>query len=242
MHDYRDIFALTLEELGRTDLVQHHIDTGDHPPIRSRPYRVQTKRETIEQQINDMLDRDVTQPSASLWASPVVLVRKPDGSSRFCCDFRRLNKVTTKDSCPLPLISETLQEALGGAKYFTSLDLLSGYWQVELDAASREKTAFVTHAGLYEFKTMSFGLCNAPGTFERLMECVLRGLTWQVALIYLDDVLEYSETFEAHLQHLHLVFDRFRAAGLKLKPSKCHFCQPQVNYLGHVITSDEKLK
>ena len=116
--------------------------------------------------------------------------------------------------------------------------MISGYWQVEMNSSSKEKTAFVTHSGLYEFTTMPFGLCNAPGTFQRLMECVLRGLTWQIALIYLDDVLVYSRTFDDHLQHLRLVFDRFRTAGLKLKPSKCHFGQKQVNYLGHVITRD----
>ena len=238
LNEYRDIFAVTPEELGRTNLVHHHIDTGNHPPLRSRPYRVpHAQKETIENHINDMLSRDVIQPSASPWASPVVLVPKPDGSSRFCCDFRNLNKITKKDSYPLPLISESL-EALGGAKVFSSMDLMSGYWQVEMDPASREKTAFITHAGLYEFTTMPFGLCNAPGTFQRLMECVLRGLTWQIALIYLDDVLVYSRTFEEHLQHLRLVFDRFREAGLKLKPSKCHFGQTKVNYLGHVITPE----
>ena len=107
-----------------------------------------------------------------------------------------------------------------------------------MDPASRKKTAFITHAGLYEFTTMPFRLCNAPGTFQRLMECVLRGLTWQIALVYLDDVLVYSRTFEEHLQHLRLVFDRFREAGLKLKPSKCHFGQTKVSYLGHVITPE----
>ena len=134
-----------------------------------------------------MLSRDVIQPSASPWASPVVLVPKPDGSSRFCCDFRNLNKITKKDSCPLPLISERL-EALGGAKFFSSMHLMSGYWQVEMNPASREKTAFITHAGLYEFTTMPFRLCNAPGTFQGLRECILPGLTRQIALIYLEVV------------------------------------------------------
>ena len=234
LNEYRDVFAVTPEELSRTNLVHHHIDTGNHPPLRSHPHRVpHAQKETIENHINDMLSRDVIQPSASPWASPVVLVPKPYGSSR----FRNLNKITKKDSYPLPLISESL-EALGGAKFFSSMDLMSGYWQVEMDPASREKTAFTTHAGLYEFTTMPFGLCNAPGTFQRLMECVLRGLTWQIALIYLDDVLVYSRTFEEHLQHLRLVFDRFREAGLKFKPSKCHFGQTKVNYLGHVITPE----
>lgn len=135
------------------------------------------QKETIEKHIEDMLHRNVIQPSVSPWASPVVLVPKSDGSSRFCVDFRKVNKITKKDSYPLPLISESL-DTLGGAKFFLSLDLVSGYWQVEMDPASREKTAFVTHAGLYEYTTMPFGLCNAPGTFQRLMECVLRGLYW----------------------------------------------------------------
>ena len=194
-----------------------------------------TQKETIEKHIEDMLHSYVIQPSVSPWASPVVLVPKSDGSSRFCVDFRKVNKITKKDSCPLPLISESL-DALGGAKFFSSLDLVSGYWQVEMDPASCEKTAFVTHAGQYEYTTMPFGLCNAPGTFQRLMECVLRGLNWQIALIYLDDVLVYSQNFEDHLHHLCLVFDRFHEAGLKLKPSKCHF--GQVKYLGHVITTE----
>ena len=238
LNEYRDIFAVQPDDLGRTNIVQHHIETGNHPPIRSRPYRVpHAQREVIDKHIDDMLHRNVIQPSASPWASPVDLVPKPDGSSRFCVDFRKLNKITKKDSYPLPLISESL-EALGGASFFSSLDMISGYWQVEMNSSSKEKTAFVTHSGLYEFTTMPFGLCNAPGTFQRLMECVLRGLTWQIALIYLDDVLVYSRTFDDHLQHLRLVFDRFRTAGLKLKPSKCHFGQKQVNYLGHVITRD----
>ena len=238
LNEYRDIFAVQPDELGRTNIVQHHIETGNHPTIRSRPYRVpHAQREVIDKHIDDMLHRNVIQPSASPWASPVVLVPKPDGSSRFCVDFRKLNKITKKDSYPLPLISESL-EALGGARFFSSLDMISGYWQVEMNSSSKEKTAFVTHSGLYEFTIMPFGLFNAPGTFQRLMECVLRGLTWQIALIYLDDVLVYSRTFDDHLQHLRLVFDRFRTAGLKLKPSKCHFGQKQVNYLGHVITRD----
>jgi len=238
LDEYRDIFALNPNELGRTSLIQHSINTEGHAPIRLRPYRVpQVQKEVIEKHIDDMLERNVIQPSVSPWASPVVLVSKPDGSTRFCCDFRKLNSITKKDSYPLPLISESL-ESLSGLAFFSTMDLLSGYWQVDLSEQAREKTAFITHAGLYEFIAMPFGLCNAPSTFQRLMECVLRGLNWQIALIYLDDVLVFSRTFEEHLQHLRLVFDRFREAGLKLKPNKCHFGQSKVNYLGHVITSE----
>ena len=238
LNEYRDIFALKPNELGRTNLVQHHIDTGDHAPIRQRAYRVPAaQKERIEHCIDEMLEQGVIRPSTSAWSSPVVLIKKPDGSDRFCCDLRKVNSVTKKDSYPLPRIADTL-DALSGAQFFSSIDLMAGYWQIELTEQSREKTAFVTHAGLFEFNVMAFGLCNAPSCFQRLMECVLRGLNWKIALIYLDDVLVYSRTFEDHLQHLRLVFQRFREANLKLKPKKCHFGQRKVKYLGHVISRE----
>ena len=232
INEYRDVFALSPQELGRTNLVQHHINTGDHPPIRQRAYRVpEAQKRRIEQCIDEMLEQDIIQPSTSPWSSPVVLVRKPDGSDRFCVDFRKVNSVTKKDSYPLPRITETL-DVLHGAQFMSSLDFRSGYWQISMDPSSTGKTAFISHAGLYEFKVMAF----APTCFQRLMECVLRGLTWKIALIYLDDVLVYSRTFDADLEHLRLVFDRFREAGLKLKPSKCHFGQKKVKFLSHVIS------
>lgn len=176
LNEYRDVFALTPEELGRTGIVKHHIDTGNEPPIRLRPYRVaQTQRDKIAAHVEDMLDRNIIQPSVSPWAAPVVLVRKNDGQDRFCVDYRRLNQITKKDSYPLPRIDDTL-DALSGVKYFSTLDLLSGYWQLEMDPSSREKTAFATHCGLYEFLVMPFGLTNAPSSFQRVMECALQGL------------------------------------------------------------------
>ena len=122
------------------------------------------------------------------------IARPPDGSDRFCVVFRKVNSVTKKDSYPLPRIAETL-DVLSGPQFMSSLDLRSDYWQTSTDASSTEKTTFISHAGLYEFKVMAFGLCNAPSCFHRLMECVLQGLTWKIALIYLDDVLVYSRTF-----------------------------------------------
>ena len=208
INEYRDVFALSPQELGRTNLVQHHINTGDHPPIRQRAYRVpEAQKRRIEQCIDEMLEQDIIQPSTSPWSSPGVLVRKPDGSDRFCADFRKVNSVTKKDSYPFPRIAETL-DVLHGAQFMNSLDFRSGYWQISMDPSLTQKTAFLSHAGLYEFKVMAFGLCNAPSCFQRLMECVLRGLTWKIALIYLDDVLVYSRTFDAHLEHLRLVFNR----------------------------------
>ena len=236
--EYRDIFALSPEELGRTGLVKHRIDTGDHPPIKQRPYRVSdTQRGIIEEHVTDMLNRGIIQPSVSPWASPIILVKKKDGTDRFVVDFRRLNAVTRKDSYPLPRIDDAL-DALNGTKYFSTMDLMSGYWQVEMEPESREHTAFATFGGLYEFTVMPFGLTAAVPTYQRLMECVLRNLTYKICLIYLDDILVYSKTFEDHLCHLRQVFDRLRHANLKLKPSKCKFACTQVTYLGHIVSPE----
>ena len=236
--EYRDIFALTPEELGRTGLVRHRIETGDNPPIRQRPYRVsEAQRGIIEEHVTDMLNRGIIQPSVSPWSSPIILVKKKDGTDRFVIDYRRLNSVTRKDSYPLPRIDDAL-DALNGTKFFSSMDLMSGYWQVEMEPGSREHTAFVTYGGLYEFQVLPFGLTGAPSTYQRLMECVLRNLTYKICLIYLDDILVYSRTFEDHLCHLRQVFDRLRHANLRLKPSKCNFACPQVKYLGHVVSPE----
>ena len=237
LSEYRDIFALTPEELGRTGLVKHRIDTGDHPPLRQRPYRVaEHQRGIIEEHITDMLNRGIIQPSTSPWASPIILVKKKDGTDRFVVDYRRLNSVTCKDSFPLPRIDDAL-DALNGTKWYSCLDLMSGYWQVEMEPESREHTAFISHSGLFEFLVVPFGLTSAPSTFSRLMEYVLRNLTYKICLIYLDDILIYSRTFDEHLTNLRQVFDRLRHANLKLKPSKCNFACQKVTYLGHVISS-----
>ena len=238
LDEFTDIFSSGPADLGRTGIVQHRIDTGDHPPIKQAPRRVPMHQQgTVRQHMDDMLQHGVVQPSTSPWAAPIVLVKKKDGTTRFCVDYRKLNDVTRKDAYPLPRIDETL-DALAGAKVFTTLDLASGYWQVEVDVADREKTAFTTRHGLFEFQVMPFGLCNAPGTFQRLMEFVLAGLQWQTCLVYLDDFIVYGRDFDEHLERLREVFHRFRQAGLKLKPSKCFLLRPRVPYLGHVISAE----
>ena len=238
LREYSDVFALNDSELGCTDVICHRIETGDHVPVRQPPYRIpMMHREVIGKMVNEMQDRGIVQPSASPWASPVVLVPKKDGSLRFCVDYRRLNALTKKDVYPLPRIDDIV-DTLGDAKYFSTLDLASGYWQVKLDDDARPKTAFATHQGLFEFIRMPFGLCNAPATFQRVMQTVLSGLEWQNCFVYIDDILVASKTLEEHLQHLAAVFERLRKAGLSLKPKKCRFLCEKVAYLGHIISAN----
>lgn len=184
-----------------------------------------------------MLDSGVVSESTSPGAAPIVLVKKKDGSWRFCVDYRRLNAVTHKDAYPLPSIEESLT-GLKAARRYSTLDLASGYWQVEMDPADREKTAFTTPFGLYELEWMPFGLCNAPATFQRLMQRCLGNLVNDSLLIYMDDVVVFSPDFDSHLRHQEEVFQWLHQHGLKLQPRKCHLFQRKVNYLGHVISED----
>ena len=153
---------------------------------------------------------------------------------RFCVDYRRLNKVTRKDAFPLPMIEDSLN-MLAGQQWFCSLDLASGYWQVQLSPEAKEKTAFATQSGLYQFRVMPFGLCNAPATFERLMSQVLRGLQWERCLIYIDDILIFGATFAETLDNLQAVLMRISQFGLQLKSSKCELFQTELPFLGHIV-------
>lgn len=233
---YQSAFAKDNLDLGQTDIVEHTIETGDAAPIKQRARRTPLAfKGEEEKEVKKMLEKGVIRESTSPWASPVVLVKKRDSTTRFCIDYRKLNAVTKFDSYPLPRIADCF-DALGGSKLFSVMDLASGYWQIKVKKEDQAKTAFVTKSGLYEFSVLPFGLTTAPSTFERCMETILRGLQWQTCLVYLDDVIVFSKTFEEHLKRLDDVLRRIKDAGLKLKPSKCSFIQSRVSFLGHVVS------
>ena len=238
LFNYKHVFSISDGDLGTTHMVQHRIDTGNALPIRIQPRRTSPwKHDEIERQVTNLLQQGKVKESSSPWSFPVVLATKKDGSQRLCVDYRQLNAVTIKDAFPLPRVDDSLA-ALSGSRWFSTLDLASGYWQVAMDAGTQEKAAFVTSSGLYEWTVMPFGLCNAPSTFARLMELVLKGLHWKICLIYLDDVIVMARTFEEELERLKEVFERLARAGLKLKPKKCFLFQKRVSYLGHVVTEE----
>ena len=192
-------------------------------------------RKAVVKEIEKLTNAGIARPSTSLWASPVVMVRKKDGGWRMCVDYRRLNSVTKFDCFSLPHIDEAL-DAFAGATVFSSLDLVMAYHQVPLKPADVEKTAFITHVGLYEMLKMPFGLCNAPSTYQRLMISLLQGLIGRICFAYLDDVIVFSKRRDEHENDLRAVLDRICDAGLKLKPAKCKLFCAQVLYLEHVIS------
>ena len=235
---HKDAFARNKTDLGKCSIVKHKINIEDSVPIRQPLRRTPKGFEGEEEQhLYEQLDSGVIQPSESAWASPVVLVRKKDNTVRWCIDYRKLNNATKKDAYPLPRI-DTCLDCLSTAKVFSTLDLQSGYWQLEIAEEDRHKTAFITKYGLFEYRKMPFGLCNAPSTFQRCMELILKGLQWKTLLIYLDDVIIYSSDVQTHLDQLDIVLTRLHTAGLKLKPSKCDLIKSSVLYLGHVVSKD----
>lgn len=231
----QDIFASGKSDIGRTNIVKHVIDTGDTRPVKQAPRRLPlSKSAEADQEVKEMFQSGIIEPSTGPWCSPIVLVRKKDGSTRFCVDYRKLNSLTKKDAYPLPRLDATLDH-LAGSTWFSTLDLKSGYWQVEIDELSKEKTAFSVGKGLWQFRVMPFGLCNAPATFQRLMEAVLSELPLQTALVYIDDILVHAKDFEQEVTNLEVVFQRLRDANLKLNPKKCVLFAQEVNFLGHIV-------
>ena len=235
---YKDLFAKTMADLRQTDIGEHVIITENVPPIKRSAYRAAPKEnEFIKSEIDEMLQQGLVQPSKSPWSFPVVIVKKKNGKLRFCVNYKPLNDITKKDNYPLPRIDEIF-DSLNEAQWFTTLDLASGYWQIKVREEDQEKTAFITKYGTYEFKVMPFGLCNAPATFQRTMDYVLGDAKGKFVMVYLDDVIIYSKTFEEHLKHIEEVLNRIRDANLRLKAEKCFFAATELQFLGHVVGKD----
>ena len=236
---YSFLFTMNSLDLDRTDLVKHHIQLDNYTPIKDRYRRIPPHQyEEVRKHLKEILDIGAIRRSNSPWASPVVLVHKKDGSLRFCIDLRKLNAWTVKDAYSLLRIEDAL-DSLNGACIFTSLDLKSGYWQVELDKESIPLTAFtVGPLGFYECVRMPFGLTNAPATFQKLMESCLGELHLDWCIIYLDDIIIFSKNPDDHITRLEGEFEKLAKAGLKLKPSKCEFFHSSLKYLGHIVSKE----
>ena len=236
---WQHIFSSGPLDLGHTKTVKHEIHLDNDRPFKE-PYRhiPPSLIQEVREHLREMLQIGAFRESSSPFSSNVVIVRKKDGSIRFCIDYRKLTHRTINDAYTISRIDDTLH-LLAGAKYFSTLDLKSGYWQVELREEDKAKTAFQAGPlGFYECNRMSFGLCNAPATFQRLMERCMGDLHLRDCLIYLDDIVIFSKTFEEHVEKLQAVFQRLQEHGLKLKPSKCELFRCQVAYLGHVVSRE----
>ena len=238
LKEYHDIFSLEKRNMGHTNATKHKIvlKDPDTPLFKERFRRIPPPQlDEVREHLKLMLDTWVIRPSNSPWCNAVVLVRKKHGLLSFCIDFRKLNSLTVKDSHPLPHICETL-ESLAGAAHYSTFDMNSGFWQVPMDEESKQYTAFTLGSmGLYECEGMPFGLCNAPPTFQRLMQNCLGELNLTYCLIYLDDVIVFSDMPEEHLRRMHVVFDNLCEHSLKLKPSKCEVFKLEINYLAHHV-------
>ena len=234
--EFQAVFSVNDTDLGCFTAIKHSIDTQGARPVRQRMRRTPVGfQEEEEKHLTKMLDAGVIKPSSSAWAAVPVLVRKKDGSVRWCLDYWALNNVTVKDAFPLPKIEECL-DSLAGSQFYSTLDMNSGYWQIELEEADQHKTAFITKYGLFEWTRMGFGLCNAPATFQRAVQLVLHGMQWKKVLSYLDDVVVFGNSFEQARDNLVEALEHFQSYKLKLKPKKCSLFQNEVMFLGRLVT------
>jgi len=235
LKEFADIFSHD-GSFGRTGLVRHAIHTGAAMPIKCRNRPVNPALvDNLRTQMEEWLKHGVIEPSTSPWSSALVAVKKKNGKTRWCVDYRALNGVTIKDAYPMPLIEDNLAR-LAHSTIFSTVDGSGAFHVVELEDEAKPKTAFTTPWGLWQFKRMPFGLTNAPATYSRLMQIALRGIPGGVALSYLDDTLIHAAGYEEHLQHLKTVLEAHRKAGLRLQPAKCHLFRQKVEYLGHLVT------
>lgn len=237
INNYRDCFATNLTEVGKTNVTKMTITLSDDTPVTYRPYRMPfSEREVVRGIVRDLMQNDIIRESNSPYSSPVLLVKKKTGEFRMCIDYRALNRKTVKDKYPLPRMDDLL-DSLNGSKYFTTLDLASGYHQIPLDEESVPKTAFVTPDGHFEFLRVPFGLANAPAVFQRAINRILGPLRFETAMAYLDDVLIPSVSIKEGIERLESILKLFRTAGLTLRLSKCSFLQENIEYLGHEISN-----
>src|SRR5437588_4767918 len=249
MQEFDDILATKFEEIQvLKPKYWHDVDTGDAQPIKQAPYRVPpVHQEWINQEIEKMMENGIVRNSRSPWASPVVLVPKKEIyikeegvvknilAPRFCVNYKKTNDVTKKDAFPLPRIDDLLAAMGNMPKWFSSFDLFSGYHQIGLTEKAIERSAFVTPDGQYEYTRMPFGMCNAPATFQRMMNEIFRDMLGKHVAVYLDDLEVYTATFEEHLEKVKEVLQRIRDNGLFLKPKKCTIATNKMKYLGFVI-------
>ena len=226
-----------------TNQVKHNIPTSDQIPVYTRPYRYGlNERKEVKNQLDKLLTQNIIRHSHSPWSAPVWLVpKKPDASGqkkwRLVVDFRKLNEKTIKDKYPMPIINDVL-DRIGKAKYFSILDLASGYHQIEMDKRDIQKTAFSAEGGHFEFVRMPFGLTNAPATFQRVMDSLFGDLVGVYCLVYMDDIIVFSGSLQEHIQHLGNIFQRILTANLKLQIDKSDFLRKEIEYLGHVVTQE----
>lgn len=238
LEKYRNCFATNITELGCAKDAVMEIDLHDRTPVVYRPYRLSySERQKVRDMVDELLENDIVQESNSNYASPILLVRKKNGESRLCVDYRALNAKTVKDKYPLPLIDDQLSN-LSGNKFFITLDLASGYYQIAMGEGSRHLTAFVTPDGHYEFKRMPFGLANAPAVFQRTMNHMLGSRRFKTALAYMDDLLIPSSTIAEGFERLEDVLKLIQSAGLTLRLPKCSFFDTEIEYLGYQISSE----
>uniref|UniRef100_A0ABD2WX54 RNA-directed DNA polymerase n=1 Tax=Trichogramma kaykai TaxID=54128 RepID=A0ABD2WX54_9HYME len=243
IREYADIFHLKGETLGATHIIEHAIHTKDDAPINARPYRFPAAlREELHRQVNEMLETGIMETSESPYRSNIFLVLKPpdkEGNKRYrlVVDFRQLNEKTIPDRYPLPNILDIIDQ-VGGSKYFSTLDLSSGFYQCMLRPEDRHKTAFSTNFDLFQFRKMPMGLCNSPATFQRAMDRAFKGLQGHDLFLYLDDCVIFAKSEEEHFDKLKRFFQRTREVNLKLQPEKCKFFENEVVYLGHVLNSE----
>ena len=231
-----EVFSQHDIDFGHTNKVKHHIKLTDNTPFKHRPRPIHPHDvDAVKKHLQELLDSGVIRESESPFASPIVVVRKKNGSVRLCIDFRKLNSQTIKDAYALPNLEEVFS-LLTGSKWFSVLDLKSGYYQVEMEEADKQKTAFVCPLGFWEFNRMPQGVTNAPSTFQRLMEKCVGDLNRKEALVFIDDLIIFSDTLEQHESRLLQVLNRLKEYGLKLSSEKCMFFQTSVKYLGHIVS------